>query len=277
VNWKIPRGSCALVTGASSGIGRAVALGLAARGVHCVLAGRNRKRLTELARVLSGDYGIETGILVQDLSQPGAGEKLYRAAKRAGYRIDILVNNAGAGLKAAPQHGQDLADVRTLLALNCAAVLELATLCAADMAKNGRGWILNVASTASFQAMPWAALYGATKAFVLSLSEAMHVELFRSGVAVTAICPGITDTNFFKHGKPRVPGWLYPFLTPERVARIGLAALSRNAPVAIPAFRHWLFAQFPRVLPRALLLRLMGVIEGRRKGVRTRKTGGHTS
>ncbi len=111
MNWKIPRGSCALVTGASSGIGRAVALGLAARGVHCVLAGRNRKRLTELARVLSGDYGIETRILVQDLSQPGAGEKLYRAAKRAGYRIDILVNNAGAGLKAAPQHGQDLADV----------------------------------------------------------------------------------------------------------------------------------------------------------------------
>ena len=268
----IPRGALALVTGASSGIGRAIAWELAARGVDCVLSGRNRRALLTLAREIRDRYGVEVRVVIQDLSRPAAGEKLYRACIRAGYEVDILINNAGIGLKAEPQHLHRLEDVRELVTLNCASVLELATLFAADMAGRQRGWILNVASTASFQAMPWAALYGASKAFVLSLSEAMHVELGGCGVSVTAVCPGITDTNFFKHGKPRVPGWLYPLISPLRVAKISLRALDRNAPVVVPAFRHWLFAQIPRLVPRSLLLRIMAAIECRRKGIRS-KTG----
>ena len=267
MNWNLPRGASALVTGASSGIGRAMALALAAQGIDCILVGRNEKTLASLAKILTRDHGISTTVLVQDLSLPKAGEKLYRACRKAGQRIDILVNNAGIGLRAAPQHQQSLAEIRELFILNCQSALELATLCAEEMVKQGRGWMINVASTASFQAMPWAALYGASKAFLLSLSEAMHVELAPFGVAVTAVCPGITDTNFFKHGKPRVPGWLYPLISPERVARLALKAVSRNRPLVIPAFRHWLFSQVPRLLPRAFFLRLMGRIETRRKGL----------
>lgn len=268
---RIPAGALALITGASSGIGRAIAWELAARGVRCLLVGRNRQALVGLAAEIKERHGTLSRVLVQDLSRPAAGEKLYRRCIKNGYEIDILINNAGAGLRAAPQYQQELAGVRQLVNLNCAALLELATLIGADMAGRGRGWILNLASTASFQAMPWAALYGASKAFVLSLSEAMHVELAPSGVAVTAACPGITDTNFFKYGKPKVPGWLYPLISPQRVARVSLRALDRNAPLVVPAFRHWLFTQVPRLLPRPLVLRLMALIEWRRKGLYSRK------
>jgi hypothetical protein len=184
--------------------------------------------------------------------------------------VYTLINNAGRGLRARPQHEQDLSDAASLLQLNCASALDLAVLCARDMVPRGTGRILNVASTAAFQAMPYAALYGASKSFVLSFSEAMHAELKGRGVAVTAVCPGITDTNFFKYGKPRVPGWLYPLITPERVAQKALFALARGRASAIPSFRHWLFAQVPRFLPRSWMLALMRRIEMRRKGIEGR-------
>lgn len=257
-----------LVTGANSGIGLAFARALAARGEALVLVGRNRARLATVARELVAQFGIPVRTLVLDLARAGAGARLHERCGKAGVRIGTLINNAGIGLAAGPQHAQDPAAYRQLFRLNCETALDLATLFGRDMAARGHGRIVNVASTASFQAMPFAALYGASKSFLLSLSEAMHVELKPLGVTVTAVCPGITDTNFFKHGKPKVPGWLYPLITPERVAAKALQALDRGRPTVIPSFRHWLFAQVARFLPRRLLLGLMFFIEKRRKGMR---------
>jgi hypothetical protein len=265
--WKRQSGGYALITGASSGIGRSCAELLAFWGEDLILVSRNKKELSLLAEELKNKYAITAQVFACDLSLAGSAEDLYARCHKSKYRVDTLINNAGRGLRALPQHEQELSDAVSLFHLNCASAMELATLFARDMTVRGFGRILNVASTASFQAMPYSALYGASKAFLLSFSEAMHVELKGRGVAVTAVCPGITDTNFFKYGKPRVPGWLYPLIAPERVACRGLRALARGRASVIPAFRHWLFAQVPRFVPRSWVLALMRRVETRRKGI----------
>jgi len=271
--WKSfpEKGGYSLVTGASSGIGCACAELLASLGEDLVLVSRNEGALNTLAEQLRSGYAITAKVLPCDLSLPGAAEGLYERCRQDGYRVDTLINNAGRGLRALTQDEQDLRDAASMFRLNCAAAMELATLFARDMAARGFGRILNVASTAAFQAMPYAALYGASKSFLLSLSEAMHVELRDRGVTVTAVCPGITDTDFFKYGKPMVPHWLYPFITPEFVARRAVGALARGKACTIPAFRHWLAAQFPRFLPRAWVLAAMRRVETRRKGIMGRE------
>ena len=268
--WERRNDGYALVTGASSGIGRACAELLASWGENLILVSRDENALALLADKIQTTYAVTAKVLAADLSLAGSAEDLYARCCQAGYRVDTLINNAGRGLIAKPQHEQDLQDAAALFHLNCASALLLASLFARAMAEQGFGRILNVASTAAFQAMPYAALYGASKAFVLSFSEAMHAELAGRGVRVTAVCPGITDTNFFKHGKPRVPGWLYPLITPERVARKGLHALARGRACVIPAARHWLFAQVPRFLPRSWMPALMRRVESRRKGIQER-------
>ena len=135
------------------------------------------------------------------------------------------------------------------------------------MKARGHGYIMNIASTAAFQPMPFAAVYGASKAFVLSLSEAMFIEMRRAGVNVTAVCPGITDTNFFRHGRPNVPAWLYRLISPEQVARRGVRSLFRRRMTTIPCFQHWLIAQISRILTRRGTGRLMRIVEKQRKSV----------
>jgi len=249
------------------------------------LTSRDEAALARLAERLQNEYSVTVRVLAMDLSVPGAARELHARCREAGYRIDTLINNAGRGLRAAPQYAQDLDDAVSMFHLNCTNAMELATLCARDMAargcdldgsvprRHGRrkarecGRILNVASTAAYQAMPFAALYGASKAFLLSLSEAMHAEMKSLGVIVTAVSPGITDTNFFKYGKPNIPGWLYPLITPELVARKALRALMRGKPGVIPAFRHWLIARTALCLPRSWVPAIMRRIEIRRKGI----------
>lgn len=253
-----------LITGASSGIGLALAREFAARGRRLILVGRSLPRLRATAATLA--VGTVTVCIAADLSRPGAGEKLFATCRKSRLKVDVLVNNAGAGLPARAQIQHSLKETRELFQLNSTAPLELATLFGREMAARGAGAILNVASTAAYQPMPGSALYGAGKAFLLSLSEAMHAELKGRGVTVTAVCPGMTDTNFFKHGRPHVPEWIYPFLTAEHVARKALRALERGKASTIPSFRHWLIAQIPRLLPRRLMLGLMRIVEKKRKG-----------
>ncbi|MDR2733041.1 MAG: SDR family NAD(P)-dependent oxidoreductase [Spirochaetota bacterium] len=265
--WMRIPGGYALVTGASSGIGRACAKLLASYGEDLILVSRDAAALAQLADELQNEYSISARVLISDLSVPGAARELHKRCHEAGYRIDTLINNAGRGLPAVPQYAQDLDAAVSMLHLNCTNAMELATLCARDMAERGKGRILNVASTAAYQAMPFAALYGASKAFLLSLSEAMHAEMKSLGVIVTAVSPGITDTNFFKYGKPNIPGWLYPLITPGMVARKALSALMRGRPCVIPAFRHWLIARIALCLPRSFMPAIMRQIEIRRKGI----------
>lgn len=257
----------ALITGATSGIGFAVAEQLAASGYDLILASRNTAKMQEIAAEFRSLYGVAVSHITVDLSLPGSAQELYRQCLGAAARVDLLVNNAGIGLDALHQVDQPLEEVEALFELNCHSLLLLSTLFGKEMKQRREGFILNIASTAAFQPMPFAALYGASKAFVLSLSEAMFIEMRPYGVGVTAVCPGITDTNFFRHGKPKVPGILYRLISPELVARRALRALFRRRMTVVPCFQHWLVAQVSRFLTRRGTGRLMRQIERRRKSI----------
>jgi short-subunit dehydrogenase len=244
----------ALVTGASSGIGEVFARALAARGAHLVLVARSADKLDALARELSRVHGVRAEVIAADLSRPGAALEVAREAERRRLAVDVLVNNAGVGahgrfeeLSAARQHEQ--------VQLNVTAVVDLSRAFLPGMLARGRGAIVNVASTASFQPVPYMAVYGATKAFVLSFSEALWAEARGRGVAVLALCPGPTETAFFQvAGEGAAFGRKEPA---ELVVDRALRALARNRSHVISGAPNWLVAQLSRVFPRGLVARVV--------------------
>ena len=255
----------ALITGATSGIGRAIADELAARGWSIIAASRNMTAMKTLKKELEAQYGITVHTYRADFSRPGADVKLFEAIQKDRHKITALVNNAGIGLPATIMTEQNQAEAEALFSINCTAVFRLSMLFGRDMQKRKYGRILNVSSTAAFQPMPVSALYGATKAFVLSYSEAMAMELKKHGVTVTALCPGLTETAFFRFGKPRAPGWLYPMMRPEFVASRAVKGMLAGKMTVIPGLRPHAFTLLPRILPRPLTARLMVLIEYFRK------------
>ncbi len=190
------RGKTALVTGASAGIGAEFARALAARGSDVILVARSQERLRALADELARDFGVRAEVIAADLTRADAARDLYAEAEVRGLTVDLLINNAGFGT-----HGpfETLAPARdhAEVMLNVAAVVDLTHLFLPAMLKRGDGAVINVASTASFQPVPYMAVYGATKAFVLSFSEALWAECRGRGVRVLALCPGTTATEFF--------------------------------------------------------------------------------
>jgi short-subunit dehydrogenase len=246
----------ALVTGASAGLGAEFARQLSKRGYALVLAARRKERLDALASELGNARAVEI-----DLSRTGAAAELIANIEAEGETIDLLVNNAGFGL-----HGRfdkaDPARLRQMIDLNCGALTELCSAVLPDMIERRSGAILNVASTAAFQPGPGMAVYFATKAFVLSLSEALHEEVKRFGVKVTALCPGPTRTEFgevagFKTTKPL--GRL--FMDSGPVVRAGLAALDANKAVAITGALNKAGALSTRFVPRSLVRKVAGAIK----------------
>ncbi|MFF7636484.1 SDR family NAD(P)-dependent oxidoreductase [Kitasatospora sp. NPDC008050] len=189
-------GRTALITGASSGIGAAFADALAARGAHLILVARREDRLTALADTLRARHGNDAHVLVADLGLPGAGAALLAETRRLGLDVDVLVNNAGFG-----SHG-DVADtdpdrLTGQIQLNITALTDLTRAYLPDMVGRGRGAIVNVASAAAYQPVPHMAVYSATKAYVLSFTEALWAETRNTGVRVLALSPGATETEFF--------------------------------------------------------------------------------
>jgi len=254
----------ALVTGASSGIGEAFARTLAARGAHLVLVARSAGKLEALARELSASHGIRAESIAADLSRPGAGAEVSREAERRGLAVDVLVNNAGFGtygrfeeLPAEREHDE--------VQLNVAAVVDLTRALLPGMLARGRGAVVNVASTAAFQPVPYMAVYGATKAFVLSFSEALWAETRGRGVSVLALCPGQTETRFFeavgtdeaRFGRPE---------TSEVVVDRALRALARGKSYVVSGSRNWLVAQSARFTPRSVTALVTGMLFRPRKG-----------
>lgn len=246
----------ALVTGASAGLGAEFARQLSARGHRLVLGARRKGRLDDLASELGNARAVEI-----DLSQDGAAEALIADVEEAGEAIDLLINNAGFGI-----HGRfDKADpkrLREMIDLNCGALTELCRAVLPVMVERKSGAILNVASTAAFQPGPGMAVYFATKAFVLSLSEALHEEVRRFGVKVVALCPGPTHTEFgevagFK-AKASIDRF---FMESAPVVRAGLEALEKNKAVAIPGALNKLSGQGHRLLPRSLVRKIAGSIK----------------
>ena len=248
--------SIALVTGASSGIGAELARGLATRGHNVGLVARRRDRLEELAAELSG---VRAEVLEADLETESGRDALAQQIERLGMRVDILCNNAGFGTYddfTKLDRERELAEVRT----NVEAVVDLTGRYLPGMCDRGQGAVLNTASTSAFQPIPGNATYAASKAFVLSFSEALHTEVAGTGVTVTALCPGPVKTEFqdvadahdFASKLPK-PLWV----SPEAVAEQALKAVERGARVVTPGVGNRVSGAVSRATPNALLLRVL--------------------
>jgi short-subunit dehydrogenase len=249
----MPDRKTALITGASFGIGLELARIFAREGHNLVLVARSADRLRQLASDLEKAHGTRSLILAIDLTEPGAAAYLLDQTTRADIQVDVLVNNAGFG-----QFGffaeSDLEVCLQQIQLNITALTHLTRLFLPGMSERKTGRILNVASTAAFQAGPLMAVYYATKAYVLLFSEAIANELQGTGVTVTCLCPGPTATEFQKRAK--ITGsrlFKYGSMDARTVAEDGYRALMVGKPVVISGFRNWLVAQSVRFAPRRMV------------------------
>ena len=245
-----------LITGASAGLGVEFARQCAARGEELVLVARRRDRLDALAEAIGG----KAHVFPLDLARAEAATSLIEAVEAEGLSVDILINNAGFGL-AGKFARLPLERQREMVDLNVATLTELTRLVLPAMQERGRGAILNVASTAAFQPGPNMAVYYATKAFVLSFSEALHHELKGTGIKVSCLCPGPTATEFGEVAGVNSPMLSRITADAAGVVRAGLKGLDRNRAVVIPGIANKTTAQSSRFLPRAAMRRIVGALK----------------
>jgi short-subunit dehydrogenase len=246
----------ALITGASAGLGVEFARQLAKRGHRLVLVARRKERLDELARELGKARAVAL-----DLSRAGAAARLMADIQANGETVDVLVNNAGFGLigRFAELDAKRLAQ---MIELNVGTLTDLCRAVAPPMIKRKSGSILNVASTAAFQPGPRMAVYFATKAFVLSLSEALHEELEPNGVKVSCLCPGPTRTEFGDVAGFGGNGLFDRFaMDADEVVEAGLEALDRNRAVVVTGWMNKIGAAGTRFAPRAVVRKIAGAIK----------------
>ncbi len=256
-------GLTALVTGASSGIGEALAHRLASVGYGLVLVARSEDKLKALAAALSRQYGVKAWVSVADLSQPGAVQKLATAMKRARRPVDLLVNSAGV-LEHGAFVGIRAGRHRELIELNVTALSEMLAHFLPPMVARGHGRVLNVASIAAFQPVPNLATYAATKAYVLSLTESLSEELQGTGVSITALCPGITATSMLDQARQASSelGGLPAFVvgSAEAVADEGFKACMAAEVIRVPGVLNQAANLASRATPRWLLRRVGGAL-----------------
>jgi len=245
-----------LITGASAGLGAEFARQCAKRGEKLALAARRRDRMEALAAELGG----EVHIFEADLAREGAAASLIAELEAEGLAVGTLINNAGFGL------GGTFADrplprLSEMIELNVRALTELCHLVLPGMRERGAGAILNVASTAAFQPGPNMAVYYATKAYVLSFTEALHHELKGKGIRVSALCPGPTHSEFSDVADSHSPTLERMKMPAAPVVTAGLDGLDRNKAVVIPGFRNKIGAQMSRLLPRSTMRNIIGRIK----------------
>ena len=245
----------ALITGASSGIGLELA-SVAARDRHdLVLVSRSRERLESVGRGLAEEYGVRVSVIAKDLADPSAAAELAAELSARGIAIDVLVNNAGFGVYGFFAETPIEAEIE-MIEVNVSAVTRLTKAFLGGMLERRRGGILNVASTAAFQPGPIMAVYYATKAYVLSFTEALASEVAGSGVRVTALCPGPTRTGFqSRAGFRPIPLLRAPLLgnDPGEVARAGWDGLKKGRRVVVPGMTNKLLVQAERITPRRVV------------------------
>jgi short-subunit dehydrogenase len=250
----MPKQRTALITGASGGIGLALASVFAKHGYNIVLVARNEEKLKAVKSSLEKDHKVLAYVIPADLLESNVSQLIFQKAKALGLEIDVLVNNAGFaeyGLFA----DAELKGQLGMIALNIAAPTELTHLFLKDMILRKSGSILNVASTAAFQPGPLMAVYYASKAYVLSFSEGIRNEVKGYGIAVTALCPGPTKTDFFAKQPKMKDSRLInsvSLMSADEVAETGYHALMKNKAVAIPGLMNKLLAFSTRFSPRSL-------------------------
>src|SRR5437667_2737045 len=247
-----------LITGASSGIGEAFARKLATQGHDLVLVARSEDKLIALCNELGRNHNIRAQYVALDLSEPDAPARLLAETRERNLEIDFLINNAGFGsmgdfTKLDPESELKMID------LNVRSLVELTHRFLAPMRERKSGSIINVASTAAFQPVPFMATYAATKAFVLSFSEALREENRPYGIKVMALCPGVTDTNFFAAAQmQKPPGRIAQ--TPDQVVDTALRGLKRGKAHIISGWTNFFMIESERLVPRSLSARVAATV-----------------
>jgi uncharacterized protein len=251
-------GRTALVTGASSGIGEGLAQALAERGAGLVLVARRADLLDELAVRLHTAHGGRVDVVPLDLADPGAAEALQRRVSELGLTVDVLVNSAGFAV-AGPVAEADPTRLAAQLPVNCTALVEVTARFLPAMVARRSGVVVNVASVAALQPVPGLAVYAATKAFVLSFTEALWAEQRGTGVRVLAVCPGPTDTAFFEvAGEDSDTG--LPRRTVDHVVATTLRALAGDAPSVVDGPLYKVMTGATKLLSRRAVARIAGIV-----------------
>jgi short-subunit dehydrogenase len=247
--------STALITGASSGIGKELAVALAARGHELILVARRKDRLTALAKELMATYKTVVTVYAMDLSKPGSSAELEKKVLADGHSVDVLVNNAGFGTNGRVAD-ENRAVVAEEIQLNIGTLVDLTIAFLPGMVKRKSGAVVNIASTASYQPVPGLAIYSATKAFVRSFSEAVWGEV-PAGVKVFAVSPGATATEFFDVAGTKPSGIL---ASPADVVRVILDQLDseKPAPSTIVGWQNRIMARVSRIVPVKASIRVAG-------------------
>lgn len=248
--------SRAVITGASSGIGKAFAYQLATQGVNLVIAARRSEHLNQLATKLTEKFNVKVEVLALDLTEESAPEKLFNFATQNGGEVDLLINNAGAG----PYRNfleTNLADHKNVIQLNLTSLTSLCHLFANHMIQHKKqSYILNVASVASYQPISKFAVYCGTKTYVRLFSEILKFEIENTNVSISCLCPGGTKTEFLEKNNQKSKSGDTFLMSAEKVARIGLEGTLARKAVIIPGFFNKLSCLFPRFLPNKMNLML---------------------
>jgi short-subunit dehydrogenase len=256
----------ALITGASNGIGLELAKVHASKGGDLVLVARNKAKLDELKSTLEKEYKVKVYTIGKDLSATNAANEVYNETIRQNIQIDYLINNAGFGefgLFTDTDWNKEL----KMINLNITTLTAFTKLYLQDMVKRRSGKIMNVASTAAFQSGPTMAVYFATKAYVLSFSEAVNNEVSDKGVTITTLCPGATESGFQAAAAMEesrlVKGRKLP--SSEEVAQYGYAAMMKGKTVAIHGLMNWILANSVRFTPRSIVVKITRKIQDKAK------------
>ena len=252
----------ALITGASSGIGEGFAGALAAQGLDLILVARSEDKLRALAKQLAEVHSRRVEVVTADLGLAGAAQKVHAAAEALGMPVDLLINNAGFGTVGSFLK-QDAERERQEIMLNAAAVVDLSHAFLPAMVERRRGGIINVASMAAFQPLPYMSVYAATKAFVLSFSQGLRGEVRSKGVKVLAVCPGPVDTPFFEATgsaglRKTVPK--ATLVTVDDVVRATLRAFKAGQSVVVPGVAFKVVAAGSKLMPRDLLAAMTAMV-----------------
>jgi short-subunit dehydrogenase len=251
--------STALITGASSGIGKAFAQQLAARNTNLVLVARSQEKLHQLTKELQENYNIQVEIIVKDLTEPDAAQEIFDATQAKGLTIDLLINNAGFGDYGdfASSHGEKQVKI---VQLNILALVDLTHKFLPLMRQRQSGSIINVSSITAFQPMPYLSVYAASKAFIVNFSQALWAENRPYGVRVLVTCPGPIETNFFAEANfpPTLAGSTEQMFSSEEVVQQSLKALENWQPaVVIGDVKTQIRTILARVVPRKILLNML--------------------
>lgn len=248
----------ALVTGASSGIGLEIARQLAAMGYPLILTARRTDRLETLKMEITSQHKVEVLCLPLDLSENGAAQSLFEEVQKRSLPVEILVNNAGVGIQGNFME-LDMPTVERMLVLNIHSLTFLTQLFAREMQKNGRGYILQVASMAGHLPTPYMSSYAATKSYVRNFSDALRYELKGTNVSLTTLYPGITPTEFNDVAKSKSPPLLdFSIISTAHVAKVGIRAMFRRRRSVIPGFVNKLSSFFNALLPRTMVTAMAG-------------------